>query len=156
MSSLKAKKSFRTDERADAIPESVPRTPEVVIGRVVAVDRSGAPLVDFPDNPAGGPVQAVATSIFEAEAVGRDVALMFARGDLAQPLAIGLVKRDAPEGIEPEPETVTITARKEITLRCGRASIVLTRAGKVLIRGAYVSHHSTGMQRITGASVQIN
>ena len=41
-------------------------------------------------------------------------------------------------------------------LQCGRASLVLTRAGKVLVRGAYVSLRSSGMQRITGASVQIN
>ena len=45
---------------------------------------------------------------------------------------------------------------REIVLQCGRASLVLTRAGKVLLRGSYVSLRSSGMQRITGASVQIN
>jgi hypothetical protein len=53
-------------------------------------------------------------------------------------------------------ERLTFTAAREIVLQCGRASIVLTRAGKVLVRGAYVSLRSSGMQRITGASVQIN
>ena len=48
------------------------------------------------------------------------------------------------------------TASREIVLQCGRASIVLTRAGKVLVRGAYLSLRSSGMHRITGASVQIN
>ena len=31
-----------------------------------------------------------------------------------------------------------------------------TRAGKVLVRGAYVSSRSSGVQRIKGGSVQIN
>ena len=35
-------------------------------------------------------------------------------------------------------ERLTFTAAREIVLQCGRASLVLTRAGKVLVRGAYV------------------
>ncbi|MEW5071937.1 hypothetical protein AB1P14_09365, partial [Pseudomonas aeruginosa] len=38
----------------------------------------------------------------------------------------------------------------------GKASITLTRAGKVIIRGAYLSSRSTGVNRIKGGSVQIN
>jgi hypothetical protein len=48
------------------------------------------------------------------------------------------------------------TAEDEIVLRCGRASITLTRAGKVLIRGAYLLNRSSGVNRIKGGSVQIN
>jgi hypothetical protein len=51
---------------------------------------------------------------------------------------------------------VTLTADKEIELRCGKASITLTRAGKVLIRGAYLLSRSSGVNRIKGGSVQIN
>ena len=41
-------------------------------------------------------------------------------------------------------------------LRCGKASITLTREGKVLIKGAYLSSRSSGVNRIKGGSVQIN
>jgi len=51
---------------------------------------------------------------------------------------------------------VDIEARERIVLRCGKASITLTRAGKVIIRGAYVSTRSSGANRIKGGSVQIN
>ena len=44
----------------------------------------------------------------------------------------------------------------QIVLRCGEASITLTRAGKVLIRGAYVLSRSSGTNRIQGGSVEIN
>jgi hypothetical protein len=51
---------------------------------------------------------------------------------------------------------VTFDAREEIVLRCGKASITLTKAGKVLIRGAYLLNRSSGVNRIKGGSVQIN
>jgi len=50
-------------------------------------------------------------------------------------------------------ERVVFDAKKEIVLRCGKASITLTRAGKVLIRGAYLLNRSSGVNRIKGGSV---
>ncbi len=51
---------------------------------------------------------------------------------------------------------VTIQGAEEITLKCGKASITLTKAGKILIRGTYLSNRSSGVNRILGGSVQIN
>ena len=143
MSSLKDRKSFRTKEQG---PQAV------VIGRLVGIDANGSPLVDFPDNPAGAPVPAVATARYDGVAIGEAVALMFIDGDRGKPLAIGVIL-PPPEAV---PERLTFAAAREIVLKCGRASIVLTQAGKVLLRGSYMSLRSTGMQRITGGSVQIN
>jgi hypothetical protein len=167
MSSLKDKKSSKT-EAVSALVLSAPaiRPAEVVIGRIVDSGSDGEPIVDFPENPAGKPVPAVATARYDLESVGREVALMFISGDSSRPLAIGVVTNpgrndavDASEAaVEPDepPERLTFAASREIILQCGRASIVLSRAGKVLIRGAYLSLRSSGMQRITGASVHIN
>jgi hypothetical protein len=149
MSSLKDKRFSRTEAT-----ESAPA--QVVIGSLAAFDDDGAPLVDFPGNPAGGPVRALATARFAEVALGSAVALMFVEGDRAQPLAIGVIVPQEPVPVAAPEERLTFTAAREIVLQCGRASIVLTRAGKVLVRGAYVSLRSSGMQRITGASVQIN
>jgi Domain of unknown function (DUF6484) len=152
MSSLKDKKSSRTD--GDAIAAAAPG--EVVIGRIVSVGDDGAPVVDFAGNPAGEPVRAMATARYADVSPGASVALMFVEGDRARPLAIGVVSQpEAAPAAMPE-ERLTFSATREIVLQCGRASLVLTRAGKVLVRGAYVSLRSSGMQRITGASVQIN
>jgi len=51
---------------------------------------------------------------------------------------------------------ITFTAEQEICLRCGEASITLTRAGKVLIKGSYLLSRSTGPNRIKGGSIQLN
>jgi hypothetical protein len=159
MSSLKAKRSSRT-EAADPTPATRPA--EVVIGRVVGIAEHGAPLVDFPANPAGAPVPALATARYDHASLDAPVALMFLEGDRARPLAIGLLARLDEQPVDvglvaPQPDgRLALTAAREIVLQCGRASLMLTRAGKVLVRGEYVSLRSSGMQRITGASVQIN
>ena len=149
MSSLKDKKSSRT-EASVAAPAT--RPVDVVIGTLVGVGDDGAPLVDFSGNPAGAPVRAMATARYGEVASGSAVALMFLDGDRARPLAIGVVPDQAPAPID----RLMLTAEHELVLKCGRASIVLTRAGKVLVQGAYLSLRSSGMQRLTGASVQIN
>jgi hypothetical protein len=160
MSSLKDKRSARTEALAAA---PVLRPAEVVIGKLVGVGDDGAPLVDYPDNPAGRPVPALATARYDNVPAGHSLALMFLDGDSTRPLVIGVVRqpgRAADEsdrqGDERPSDRLTLTAAREIVLQCGRASLVLTQAGKVLVRGAYVSLRSSGMQRITGASVQIN
>ena len=149
MSSLKDKRSSRTEAPVAALAT---RPAEVVIGTLVGVGDDGAPLVDFAGNPAGVPVRAMATARYGDVVPGSAVALMFLEGDRAQPLAIGMIA-EQPAVSE---ERLTFTATREIVLQCGRASLVLTRAGKVLVRGTYVSLRSSGMQRITGASVHIN
>ena len=129
---------------------------DIVIGQIVSVGDDGAPLVEFAGNPAMEPVRALATARYDNGTCGASVALMFVEGDRAQPFAIGIVSQpDVTPAPVPE-ERLTVTAAREIVLQCGRASITLTRAGKVLIRGTYLSLRSSGMQRITGASIQIN
>ena len=51
---------------------------------------------------------------------------------------------------------VQIEAHEEIVLKCGEASITLTKAGKIMIRGKYLLNRSTGVNRILGGSVQVN
>ena len=54
------------------------------------------------------------------------------------------------------PYNYTSFSDREIVLRCGEASITLTRAGKVLIRGTYILTRSSGANRVKGAAVEIN
>ena len=143
----------------------------IVIGRLVRAGTVAEVLVDYPGNPSGGPL--AATSIVESfdDDVGRDVALAFHLGDAERPMVLGFIQQSAIElgskttepsegavamEVKLDDERLVLTADKEIVLKCGKASITLTKAGKVLIRGKYVLSRSSGVNRIKGGSVQIN
>jgi Domain of unknown function (DUF6484) len=133
----------------------------VVIGALVGFAENGAPLVDFPGNLQDNPMPTRTTAFLSAEDVGREVALLFEDLDSSKPLLIGLIVPPTERAMQKvlvrrDGERLELTADREIVLRCGSASFTLTRSGKVLIRGAYVSSHSSGVNRIKGGSVQIN
>jgi hypothetical protein len=152
----------------------------VVIGVLSSLNTEGHPLVIFPGNPSESPVVARTVAACKNSDVGREVALLFEDGDPAKPLLVGLIqeplnlisseaiprsgaqdlnldtKVEENPYIELDGERIELKAKQEITLKCGRASITLTKAGKVLIRGAYLLNRSSGVNRIKGGSVQIN
>jgi len=133
----------------------------VVIGALVGFAKDGVPLVDFSGNPQDNPVAARTMVVLSREDVGREVALLFEGTDPAKPILIGLIVQPQQQkprrvSVYRDRERLELTADREIVLRCGNASITLTRAGKVLIRGAYVSSHSSGVNKIKGGAVHIN
>ena len=146
----------------------------VVIGVLAGLSPAGEALVDFAANPAGAPIPARSAARLDPGAVGREAALMFEGGDPRKPILMGLLEQPAiveepapaaeaqsetppqPLRVEVDGERVVLEAEKEIVLRCGKASITLTRAGKILIRGEYVLTRAAGVNRIQGGSVQIN
>lgn len=133
----------------------------VVIGSLVGFAEDGAPLVDFPGNPQDNAILARTTTDLIREYVGREVALLFEGTDPAKPILVGPIMHPQPQAarrvsVDRDSERLELTADREIILRCGNASITLTRAGKVLIRGAYVSSRSSGLNKIQGGAVHIN
>lgn len=106
------------------------------------------------------PVKALSTvGLAEAEA-GAKIVVGFDKGNVRAPIIIGrLHERQAPQAVPAcrlDGDRMVLRAEREIELRCGEASIVLTRAGKVLIRGNYVLTRSRGANKIKGAFVDIN
>lgn len=104
--------------------------------------------------PALGDVPLLAQSLVPvpAEAVGR-LAAVTMMGE--EPLILGLIQPLVPE-VEADGEKLVLEARREVTLRCGKASIHLTADGRVTIRGTQVLSRSDGPNRVQGASVQLN
>ena len=133
----------------------------IVIGKLTATDSQAVSVV-FPGNPSNAPVVARSTIALGPRDVGRDAALMFERGDWRRPVVLGLLNRPLPDvgrgtrDIVLDGERMVLTAEREIQIRCGKATITLTRAGKILIRGAYLLNRSSGVNKIKGGSVQIN
>jgi len=148
----------------------------VRIGNITEITDKGQVLVEFPGNILG-PVTArfaesIATKLKHIDAASdHKVLLVFEDEDPNLPIIIDVVCDSINEVAEKEPiafqldesenvfidgKKFTFDAKEQIVLRCGKSSITLTRAGKILIKGAYLLNRSSGVNRIRGASVHIN
>ena len=159
-----------TLESLGLTPTPPERLTGVVVGILTGFNNDGEPIVSFEGTECGLQRPARSTVSLEVESVGREVALMFEDGDADRPLVIGLIQypklspaehdqKSSPLGdaaVVVDGKRTVIKAEDEIELRCGQSSIVLTKAGKVIIRGAYLLSRSSGVNRIKGGSVQIN
>jgi len=137
----------------------------VVIGVLTGFDSEQHPMVIFPGNPNDSALLARATTALNTDDIGKEVALLFENGAPNAPMIIGRLRHTketeinlspAPKIVEVDGARQVIEAKEEIVLKCGKASITLTKAGKIILRGAYILSRSSGANRIKGGSVQIN
>lgn len=154
----------------------IPRPTEIegfTIGKIAEIDQDGDVFIDFSGNPQG-PIKARITGaalehLNRHSGRGLNVLIAFEENDIGRPVIIDVIHnrlepapnpkildRENLDDISIDGESVTFEAKKQIVLRCGNASITLTSAGKILIRGAYLLNRSSGVNRIKGGSVQIN
>lgn len=124
---------------------------------IAGIDESGRVWVQVGDD---SPMLARSVIPVGVDSIGREVAIL---GDEGRPIILGFLQdprrgkdQARPVRVEVEGESLVFTADKDIVLRCGKASLTLTRAGKVLLRGAYVLSRSSGVNRIKGGAVRIN
>jgi hypothetical protein len=138
--------------------------PDAARGVLTGISANGEPLVDFCANQTGAPVVAATTVGIQKADIGREAILLFEDGDPERPILVGVIQQPAAIGDETsksvdvtvDGQRLTLSAEQEIVLRCGEASITLTRAGKVLIRGTYLLSRSSGPNRIKGGSIGLN
>ncbi len=129
----------------------------LVIGRFCGRDEAGAPLVDFPGNPLSSPLPARSTVALSDSDAGRPLALLFEDGQLRLPVVVGVLQPDAPAATATvDGREVVLEGKERVELRCGKAKIVLTKDGKVLVKGTDILSRSEGPNRLKGASIQLN
>lgn len=138
----------------------------ILTGELIGIAEDGlTPLVLFPGQPGTAALAARTVVDLHGAHIGGDVVLMFDGGDPARPVIMGVLRplpgwplAPAPGNVQVEAdgERLIVGAREQLVLRCGKASITLTRAGKVLIQGSYLLSRSSGVNRIKGGSVQLN
>lgn len=155
---------------------------EIIIGTLVGINAQGQPLVEYPASPVEQALSAMSTLGLTQQHIGRQVALLFANGNPHHPVIMGIIhsplhdlitayeltpapsvdqeaisqKNEVDQELTVNGQRLVIEGKEEIVLKCGDASITLTKSGKILIRGKYVLTRSEGVNRIMGGSVQVN
>jgi len=152
--------------RATARAHRVDSWPAAIVGELIAIADDGrTPLLLYPGQPGTAAVRARSTVDLHGAHVGQSVVLMFEGGDASRPIVVGVLRPAAPWPLDEPPgqvhveadgERMIVSASRQLVMRCGKASITLTEAGKVLIEGTYVSSRSSGVNRVKGGSVQLN
>lgn len=139
----------------------------VVTARLQGFALDDAPLIGGLRQLPAETVAARTAVALRRQDIGATVVVVFENGDVRRPIILGVLQDTLPRMVQPagglpadtvvaDDERQEITAEREIVLRCGDASITLTRAGKVIIRGNYILSRSTGYNKIKGAAVDIN
>ncbi len=150
--------------RLDAVHAA--EQPPFVVATFAGFDLDDCPMVQLKTKLSTELVRAKTIVALRSEFVGRETLVVFENGDVYQPIIVGLMQipakstsappAPAPLVIHADDERYSITAEREIVLKCGDASITLTRAGKVIIKGTYILSRSSGYNKIKGAAVDIN
>lgn len=133
----------------------------LVIGTLVGRDSSGEPIVSVPHGIESRLISARAATMLEASDFGCGVVVMFDGGDPDRPIVLGRLLNPkavpaADIAVTLDGERLELSAEREIVLRCGKASITLTRTGKIILRGTYILSRSSGPNKIKGGSIQLN
>jgi len=140
--------------------------PGLVIGRLVGfTDEGRTPLVagaealDLPALPAHSVID------LHGAHIGRRVVLAHEAGDPCRPIVLGLLNGDAgwplresvgQVEVSADGERMTVVAREQLVLRCGKASLLLRSDGRVEIRGETIVTQAAGANHVRGGSVQLN
>jgi hypothetical protein len=148
----------------------------VVVGTLLGCNALKQPLVSFPGAPRAELVARLACHDPELASheklAGRRVLLAFDGEDALRPLILGLVRETLPEAPVPEAKAptpgepdhsltvngrrLTFDAQEEIVFRCGQGSIVVRADGSIVIKGTKLMSRASQVNKIRGASVQIN
>lgn len=124
--------------------------------RLVGVDEDGRLLVRLEgfdaDIAVRIGVEIEDDALKRAAKAGREVLLAFPAD--SAPVAVAVL-RDRLESKQ-SGGRVRLAAPDELVLRCGKASVVLRKDGRVTVKGTRIVSASTGPHKIKGASVELN
>ena len=159
MQSTAIERPTRKDDRSDG----------TIVGTLLQVGEAGSILVSFQTDETLVVEARTTVTLIDAD-VGAQVVAVLEGGDPTRPIVIGKITQAPIEqrmrGIVAHPKSndephrdddvLEIRAKRKVVIKCGKSSITLTEAGKVIIKGEYLLSRSTGVNRIRGGSVQLN
>lgn len=135
----------------------------VVLGRIVGLAASGMPLVTYPESPEARAREAMSTVDVKLQDIGREVTLVFVRGDWEKPVVSGILRQGNAAAqnakqvaVSVEGQRLVLSAEEEVVIRCGKASIEMKKDGRVAVRGTSLLSRASGANRIKGGFIVLN
>jgi hypothetical protein len=142
-------------EELMAEPTPVSTIDGVLVGRVQEILPDGRVAFEAPGVAASPPARSLVDP--ETLAIGAEVALVFESGDPGRGIVVGKIFQGSESRrARVDDRELVLEAEREIVLRCGKASIRLTRDGRIVLRGVNLLSRAKVTNRIKGGSVQIN
>jgi len=156
---------------------TIPASSGLLVGRIIALQENGNPLVAFDSVTKSKPIEALTVVPLASSSVGKDVAISFAQNQGGMPIVMGVIRRmlddvldDEPHNLEQKvlntetakPEVIVdgnkleLSAPEEVTIRCGEASITLNKSGKILIKGEHMLNRISGAYKVKSGSIELN
>jgi hypothetical protein len=120
----------------------------------------GVPMVEIPGLGAG-PVMARSVHPLSSGDAGRQVVLVAEGGDWGKPIIMGIIREASQTGDDGKATAldgrrIKLEAEREILLRCGSSSILMTREGKIVIKGINLVSRAAAVNKIKGGAVHLN
>lgn len=143
------------------------KVPPVVVGQLLALtDGRATALVAFDGQPTEAAVPARTTVDLFPDQIGHEVLLTFERLDRTRPIVMGVLRRPAEPAtlnaagqhvdVRADGQRLTVKAKDELVLQCGRSTIVLSADGRLELRADVIVSQAAEVNRIRGGSVQLN
>lgn len=121
------------------------------VGRIDRVESSGDVFVDFQANDFG-PIHARLATTKELN-VGEQVLLVFENGNAKLPIVVGALRAGLDRA---RPSSLALEATSEITITCGKSSIMLRNDGRIVVKGTELVSRASRTNKIRGSAVEIN
>jgi hypothetical protein len=133
----------------------------IQVGVLIALAEDGAPMVQIAREPGAEVMRARTVVDLHASHLRCAVVIAFEDADAGRPIILGVLRNEGRQcgpavDLMVDGSRMMISARDQLVLRCGKASLTLTKSGKVLIEGTYIQSKSSGVNKIKGGSVQLN
>lgn len=146
----------------------------ICIGHIVGTNEQGDVLVEFDGS---GPKTAKLVEklgklrfsrnkykdrevliFFEGEGTGGPILLDLMADPLESLLSMEVSENNRQElkDVLVDGKKITIQAKDEIVLECGKGSITVRKDGKIIVKGTHLVSRSSGPHKIKGAHVNIN
>lgn len=135
---------------------------DTVLAQLVAMGDGGRPVVAFE----GRTAECIGSTVaLDRQLIGRSVTVMFLDGDPQRPIVTGLLATAAPSTEAPaqrparlvlDARELVLSADEELTLQCGKSTIVMTADGRIAIRGEHLLSRATSVNRIRGGTILLN